>query len=85
MKFVPGNGKWYVSHLDKSFYEGQMYNSEIFTEDVLNKIEPIVNNYFKYKSLSEQEEVEREFERLNGGDDTEDDFREDVDGDDLFS
>ena len=78
MTFVSGTGKWYVSHLDKSFYEGQMYNSEIFTEDVLNKMDPIVNNYFKYKSLSEQEEVEKEFEKLAGDEDI-DSFENDVD------
>ena len=87
MTFVPGSGKWYVSHLDKSFYEGQMYNSEVFTEDVLKSMEPIINNYFKYKSISEQEEVEREFEKLIGNEDidTADEFQDDVDAGDLFS
>lgn len=85
MTFIPGNGKWYVSHLDKSFYEKQMFNSEIFTQDILNKMEPIIHNYFKYKSLSEQEEVEREFENLLNSDDDSNGFLDADDADELFS
>lgn len=86
MKFLPGTGKWYVSHLDKSFFESQMYNSEVFTEKVLKNIEPIVNNYFKYKSLTEQEEVEKEFENMIGDDNEENDgFVDSADADDIFS
>ncbi len=66
MTFTSGSGKWYVNHLNKSFYEGQIYNSEVFTDEVLHKIEPIVNNYFKYKSLEEQEQMEKELESLIG-------------------
>jgi recombination protein RecA len=84
MSFTPGNGKWYVSHLDKYFYEGRMYSSDIFTEEVLNKMEPIINNYFKYKSLAEQEEVENEFEKLIGNDDEPMDS-ESFDAGDLFN
>ena len=69
MKFVPGKGKWYVSSLDKSFYQKQMFNPEIFTQEVLEKMEPIIHNYFKYKSLAEQEEVDREFEKLLNAED----------------
>jgi len=84
MSFIPGTGKWYVSHLDKTFYEGQMYNSEIFTQDVLNKMEPIVNSYFKYKSLAEQEEMEKEFEKMVESDDVTNGFTDSVDAEDIF-
>ena len=83
MTFVPGTGKWYVNNLDKSFYEKQMYNSEIFTQEILEKMEPIVNNYFKYKSLTEQEEVEREFDKLIEESDS-DEFIDIADADDIF-
>jgi recombination protein RecA len=84
MNFTPGSGKWYVNHLDKSFYEGQMYNSDVFTDEVLQKIEPIVNNYFKYKSLSEQEQVEKDFEKIMN--ESEDEFQDfdSTDAEDLF-
>jgi hypothetical protein len=84
MKFTPSSGKWYVSHLDKSFFEKQLYNSEIFTQSVLEKMEPIVNNYFKYKDLTEQEEMEKQFEEMVEGMD-ENGFIDSEDGNDLFS
>lgn len=85
MKFLPGNGKWYVKHLDKSFFEKQMYTKEIFTMDILNSMEPIINNYFKYKSLAEQEEVEKEFNDIIGNDnEDEDGFIDSMDAEDLF-
>lgn len=85
MKFIPGNGKWYVSHLDKYFYEKQMYNSDIFTQNVLEKMEPIINNYFKYKSVAEQEETEREFENMVNNYEEQNRFSDDVDAEDLFN
>lgn len=85
MKFTPGNGKWYVSHLDKSFYEGQMFNSDIFTPAVLDKIEPIVNNYFKYKSVEEQEEEERKFEEVFQDEDDNGTDSNDISAEDLFN
>lgn len=83
MTFISGNGKWYVSHLNKSFYEGQVYNSEVFTDEILHKIEPVVNNYFKYKSLEEQEQIEKELESLMGEDDEFKDF-DSSDAEDIF-
>ena len=57
MIFTPGGNRWYVSHLDKSFTTKQLFNSDIFTQDVLEKMAPIVNDYFKYRSLDELEEI----------------------------
>ncbi len=88
MTFVPGSGKWYVNHLNKTLYEGQVYNSDVFTDEILNKMEPIVNNYFKYKSLDEQEQVEKDFERMMEGSDDESDGFVDIDSldsEDLFA
>ena len=81
MKFVPGGNRWYVSHLDKSFTTKQLFNENIFTMDVLKKMEPIVNDYFRFKSLDEIEKVEKEFSEIIEADD---DFRDDVDADELF-
>ena len=61
-RFTPGNGKWYVRHLDKTFYTKQLFTEKIFTEDVLKALEPIVNDYFRFKSLDEMENSEKEFE-----------------------
>ena len=69
MKFIPGSGKWYVSHLNKSFYERQMFTPEVFTQEVLNKMEPIISSYFKYKSLDEMEQAEKQFNEIIGDND----------------
>lgn len=65
----PGGTKWYVRHLDKSFFEKQLYSREVFNTDVLNALEPIIYDYFKYSSYeeaqksfinSDEEEVEQD-------------------------
>jgi RecA/RadA recombinase len=84
IKFVPGSGKWYVKHLDKSFYEKQMFNGEIFNRNVLEKMEPIINNYFKYKSLEEMEETENEFNSLLDDVDETNGFTDLSDAEDIF-
>lgn len=84
MKFVPGGNRWYVSHLDKSFTTKQLFKQEIFTEEVLKKMEPIVNEYFRFKSLDEIEEVEKKFNEMVN--EEEDDYTDtdSLDAGDLF-
>lgn len=62
--FTPGGTRWYVRHLDKSFTLQKLFNSDVFTTDILNKMEPIVNEYFRFKSLDELEEVNKKFEEI---------------------
>ena len=85
MKFEPGGLKWYVSHLDKSFHMKQLFTPQIFTEEVLKKMEPIVNDYFRFKSLDEIEEVEKQFNSIieDDEDDT-NEFTDAADADDIF-
>jgi len=48
-------------------------------------MEPIINNYFKYKSLEEMEEVEKKFNNII--DDNEDEingFSDSIDAEDIF-
>jgi RecA/RadA recombinase len=85
MTFIPGGNRWYVDHLNKSVTTKQLFTQEVFTEDVLNKMAPIVNDYFRFKSLDEIEEVENEFNKIIG--DEEDDtngFTDSSDAEDLF-
>jgi hypothetical protein len=87
MTFVPGGLKWYVSHLNKSVHTKQLFTQEIFTEEVLNNMAPIVNNYFRFKSLDEIEEVENEFNKIIGEDDEDDEtngFSDLSNADDIF-
>lgn len=88
MKFVPGGLRWYVDHLGKSVTTKQLFTSEIFTQEVLEKMAPIVNDYFRFKSLDEIDEVEKQFNNAIG-EEEEDDTNgfsdiDDVDGDDIF-
>jgi RecA/RadA recombinase len=82
MTFVPGGLRWYVAHLDKSFTTKQLFKPEIFTVDVLKKMEPIVNDYFRFKSLDEIEDVEKKFNEVM--DDDDDDEFGDADAEDIF-
>jgi RecA/RadA recombinase len=68
MTFTPGGNRWYISHLDKSVTTKQLFSPEIFTIDVLKKMEPIVNDYFRFKSLDEIEQVEKQFNEIVGSD-----------------
>jgi RecA/RadA recombinase len=84
MTFVPGGNRWYVSHLNKSVTTKQLFNSDIFTPEILEKMAPIVNDYFRFKSLDEIEEVEKQFNEVIGEDEDNDGFIDSVDADDLF-
>ena len=48
---------------------------------------PIVNDYFRFKSLDEIEEVEKKFNQIIEDDDDDDSngFSDDISADDLFS
>jgi len=83
--FTPGGNRWFISHLGKSVTTKQLFTQEVFTQEVLEKMAPIVNDYFRFKSLDEIEEVEKQFNEMMG--DEEDDtngFTDAADADDIF-
>jgi len=81
--YSTGGTKWYVKHLDKSFYEKQLFTSRIFNQDVIDALEPIIYKYFSYAS---QEEMENIAEGMNEKyQDFEDDNDFDIDGGDDTS
>ncbi len=83
--FTPGGNRWFISHLGKSVTTKQLFTQEVFTQEVLEKMAPIVNDYFRFKSLDEIEEVEKQFNEMMG--DEEDDtngFTDASDADDIF-
>jgi RecA/RadA recombinase len=85
MTFLPGGNRWYINHLNKSVTTKQLFTQEVFTEEVLEKMAPIVNDYFRFKSLDEIEETEKQFNEMMGDD--EDDtngFTDASDADDIF-
>lgn len=84
IKFTPGGNRWYVRHLDKSFTTKQLFSSEIFTQQVLENMAPIVNDYFRFKSLDEVESVEKQFNEMIGDEDDSNGFTDASDADDIF-
>lgn len=86
MKFNPGGNRWYVKHLDKSFTTKQLFSPTIFNDDVMKALEPIVNNYFRFKDLTEIEEVEKQFNDIIEDDSDENGFldSDSIDAEDLF-
>jgi RecA/RadA recombinase len=85
MTFTPGGNRWYVSHLDKSVPTKQLFTSEVFTQEVLEKMAPIVNDYFRFKSIDEIEETEKQFNNIIGAPDDEPMDSESFDAGDLFN
>jgi RecA/RadA recombinase len=84
MNFTPGGNRWYVSHLNKSFTTKQLFNSDVFTPEVLEKMAPIVNDYFRFKSIDEMDKVENEFNEMMGDEDETNGFIDSADADDIF-
>lgn len=57
VSYEPGGTKWYVKHLDATFYDKQLFNSKVFTKDVLLALDPIIIEYFSYGSGYEEYDV----------------------------
>jgi RecA/RadA recombinase len=47
--------KWYVKHLDKTLFDSQLYNAQVFTQNTLEALDPIIRGYFEYGSYEEQQ------------------------------
>jgi RecA/RadA recombinase len=84
MKFTPGGIRWYVDHLNKSVTTKQLFTQEVFTQEVLEKMAPIVNDYFRFKSIDEIDEVEKEFNSIIEEEDDTNGFTDAADADDIF-
>lgn len=86
IKFVPGGNYWIVKHLDKKLTTKQLFTQEVFTQEVLEKMAPIVNDYFRFKSLDEIEDTEKQFNQMIGDDEDDDSngFTDLSDAEDIF-
>ena len=83
MGFKPGGNRWYITSLGKTVTKKQLHKESIFTKEVLKTMEPIVNDYFRYKSLDEIEKTEKEFNEIIEDDET-NGFTDSDDASDLF-
>lgn len=61
MTFKPGGTRYYVNHLGKSVFLTQLHTSKIFTQEVLEALEPIIAKYFDYSNMEEIAENEKKF------------------------
>jgi RecA/RadA recombinase len=86
MTFIPGGNRWYINHLNKSVTTKQLFTQEVFTQEVLEAMAPIVNDYFRFKSLDEIEETEKQFNDMMGDEDEDETngFTDASDADDIF-
>lgn len=65
-KFIAGGNRWYVDHLGGHVKGSDLASSKVFTDEVLQSMEPIINDYFKFKSLTEIEEINARLEEAKG-------------------
>jgi hypothetical protein len=79
--FKPGGNRWWVRHLDKSVTTKQLFTTQVFTQEVLERMAPLVNDYFRYRSIEELEQWESSFSELDG---TADEFVDVDDAEELF-
>lgn len=85
MNFIPGGNRWYINHLGKSVTTKMLFTPEVFNDDVMKKLEPIVNDYFRFKSVDEIEEMEKTFNDIIGNDEFSETNIDDIDSADLFA
>lgn len=62
--YKPGGTKWFVKHLNKSLYEKQIYNSKVFTDEVLKALDPIIADYFAYANQAEIDKIQNEMDEM---------------------
>ncbi len=65
-QFVAGGNRWYVAHMGRHVKGSELFSKEVFTEEVLKRMEPIINDYFKFKSIMEIEEINKRLEESGG-------------------
>jgi len=74
--------RYYIRHLDKYVYDKGLYNSQVFNQDVIDALEPIIYDYFKYASYDEyQKELEQLEEEYSKFEQQDEHFDIDLDDD----
>jgi RecA/RadA recombinase len=84
--FQGGGNNWYVRHLGKSVPGKHLHTAQVFNQEVLEAMHPVLHEYFRYSSAQEQQEANAAHEALRdqldeaaGGIDA-----DDLNADDLF-
>lgn len=82
--FVPGGNRWYVKHLGTHVATANLYSDKVFTKEVLDALQPIIKEYFKYKSITEIEEINKRLEDAKGDISEKELFGDDITSSQLF-
>lgn len=83
-KFVPGGNRWYVKHLDKHVPKDSLFTKEVFTKEVLDALRPIIKDEFRYKSITEIDEIQKRLENSKMNNEDEDEDYENLSSSSLF-
>jgi RecA/RadA recombinase len=62
--FEEGGNRWYVRHLNKHITASELFTAKVFTQEVLEALEPLIYEYFRYKNHEEVESMLKNFEKL---------------------
>jgi len=79
--YKTGGTKWFIKHLNKYLYEKQLYNGKVFTDEVLEKLEPIISDYFAYANQAEIDKVQNDMNDMYEEFEQDTDFDIDADND----
>lgn len=80
--YKEGGIRYYIKHLDKYLYEKNIFNSKVFNKEVLESLEPIIYDYFRYASYDEYlKELEKIDEKYSKYEKTDEEFDIDIDDD----
>lgn len=60
-EFKEGGNRWYVRHLNGYVTKAEFHTAKVFTKEVLDEIDKISADYFKYSSIEEAERYEELF------------------------
>lgn len=83
-KFVAGGNRWYVRHLGKHVASADLFTPNVFTKEVLDALRPIIKEYFRYKSITEINDIEKRMLEAKGELDDDDIYAESLDSSNLF-
>lgn len=83
--FIPGGNRWYVHHLGTHVATANLFTPKVFTKEVLDSLRPIIKDYFKYKSITELNEINARLEAAKGDISDKELYSEDVTSSKLFN
>lgn len=83
-KFVAGGNRWYVKHLGSHVATVDLFTERVFTKEVLDALRPIIKDYFRYKSITEMQEINKKLEDAKGEIDENELYADDINASNLF-